>query len=221
MADRDFTAVLYSMEKKVTILSAHVTFAANGVPTLDPLNSKGFLGITQQSVSFTATGTSTTSITGVSNFTGLYNGMILSGTNVATGSVISAINASAGTFTLSIATTGAISAVTATGGYQLQMGKVSYGVNSLDTYPKILGVNIFSDESALPGAVATQASAPAWTDWFINKNTVSSNTAVTGASVYFQLGYASGSGAANWKTVNPATSEGIYVQVIMCNSTAL
>ena len=80
MADRDFTPVAFTMEKNVVTLSCHVTFGANGVPTIDPINSKGFFNVTQYTTpSFTATGTSTTSITGVSNFTGLYNGMILSG----------------------------------------------------------------------------------------------------------------------------------------------
>jgi len=220
MADRDFTSVKYSLEKKVVTLSAHITFGANSVPTLDAVNSKGFAACTQFSTSFTGTGTATTSITAVSNFTSLYNGMILSGTNVAANSVISAINAPSGTFTLSNATTGAIGAVTATGGYQLQLGKTLQNGISLDTYAKVLAVTVSSDVSGLQGGAATQASAPAWTDWFVTSNTVKSATAVTGASIVLQLGYASASGAANWKTINPASGEGIYVQLLLCNSTA-
>lgn len=220
MADRDFSTVQFAMEKKVVMLSARITFGANGVPTLDAVNSKGFAACTQYSTTFTATGTATASITGASNFTGLYNGMILSGTNVAAGSVISAINAPAGTFTLSTPTTGAIGTVTATGGYQLQLGKTLQNGISLDPYRKILGVDLIPDMSGLQGAAAVQAGAPNWYDYFLIGNTISSATAVTGASLYFQLGYATGSGAANWKTVNPASGEALFIRLKLCNSTA-
>jgi hypothetical protein len=221
MASRAFTSVQFALEKNVVYLSAHVTIGANGVPTVDAPNSLGILACTQFTTpAFTATGTSTASITAASSFVNLYNGMNLVGTNVPATATISAINAAAGTFTISNATTGAISSVTAVGGYRLQLGKVAGISTQLDTYNKILAVNITSDLSGLPGAAATQAAAPAWSDWFLMQNTIASGTAGTGASVCFQLGYASSAGTAGWKTVQPASGEGFYVQLMLGNSTA-
>lgn len=62
---------------------------------------------------FTATGVSTTVWTSVSSLTGLAVGMILSGTNVAAGTVLASID-SATQITVSKASTGAIGTVTAT-----------------------------------------------------------------------------------------------------------
>jgi hypothetical protein len=218
MADRDFTSVMFAMEKKVVHLSCHVTFGAAGAATVDAANSLGILNFTQFTKSFTATGTSTTSITAVSNFTSLYNGMILSGTNVAAGSIISAINAGAGTLTVSQATTGAISAVTATGGYKLQFGKTLLNGPSLDTYNKLLGIKVISDLSGLQGAAATAPSVSLAPKWFIIGNTVSSNTATTGASVTLMCG--AGGDGNSFVAAQPASGEGIYIQIMLGNSTA-
>lgn len=217
MADRAFTPVLFALEKNLVNLAAHVTFGASGAPTLDSPNSLGFYKVSQFSTSFTATGTSTTSITGVSNFTGLYNGMILSGTNVAAGSVISAINAAAGTFTLSIATTGAISAVTATGGYVFQLGKSLNGQASLDPYNKLLGASFLTDYSGAQGAAATAATAPSAAKWFMTSNTIASATAGTGASLTFMCGEGSGS---SFVQAQPVTGTGLYLKLTLGNSTA-
>lgn len=65
-------------------------------------------------VSFTGTGVSTQTWTGLSSIAGLAVGMALSGTNVAAGTVIAAILSSTSIF-VSKASTGAIGTVTATG----------------------------------------------------------------------------------------------------------
>lgn len=215
MADRDFTPVLFALNKNVVLLQAKIKFGASGAPTLDTSNfqSKGFCAVSQFSKSFTAAGTSSASITSVSDFTGLYNGMVLSGTNVAANSVISAINAGAGTFTVSNATTGAISAVTATGGYTLQFGSSS---SKLDTYPVLLGFSALWDEVSLPGAVSTQASTPAGPEVFLMANQIS----VSGsASISFMTGTYNGAGA-TFKQVNPASGEALKLAFMLGNSTA-
>lgn len=217
MADRDFSTVLFAMEKKVVLLSAHITFGASGAPTLDSANSLGFLSAAQFTKSFTATASSTASFTAVSNFTNLYNGMIISGTNIPANSVISSINAGAGTFTSSNASTGVVSAVTATGGYVLRLGKQLQNGASLDTYPKLLGVSIIKDLSGLPGAASTQASVSTAPEWFMIGNTVSSNTASTGAAITLMCGSLSG---ATFTQAQPASGEGIIVKLMLGNSTA-
>ena len=218
MADRDFCPIAYTMEKKVVTLSAHVTFGASGAPTLDAINSKGFLSAALLVKSFTATASSTASYTAVSDFTNLYLGMVLSGTNVAVGSTISAsINGPAGTFTASAPSTGVVSAVKATGGYVLRLGKQLQNGASLDVYNKILGVKVWQDLSALSGAAAVTALAPSATHWFMIGNTVASGTAATGASITLMCGTMSG-GVVTF--VPPASGEGIYVDVLLCNSTA-
>ncbi len=219
MADRDYTTVLFSLEKKVVLLSAHITFGANGAPTLDYANSLGFLSVAQLTKTFTATASSTASYTAVSDFTELYNGMIISGTNVAAGSVISAVNGPAGTFTSSLASTGVVSTVVATGGYILRLGKTLQNGNSLDPYPKLLGISIVKDLSGLPGAAAVTASTPAAPEWFMTSNTVSSATYATGASIHLMCGTVTGAGA-TFKNVQPASGEGIYVKLMLGNSTA-
>lgn len=213
MSNRMGTPVAFTLEKNVSQLSCNITFGALGVPTKVALNSKGFCNVTQNTVSFTATGTSTTSITGVSNFTGLYNGMILTGTNVAANSIISALNPGAGTFTLSQATTGAITAVTATGGYTLQLGTQA-GVK-LDTYVKLLGLSVLNDLTALQGGVSTGASAPAASHWFMTNNSVSKAGL---ASVTLMCGTGNG---ATFVQVNPASGEAVEIQMMLGGSTAI
>ena len=218
MADRDFCPLAYTMEKKVVTLSAHVTFGANGVPTLDAINSKGFLSAALLVKSFTATASSTASFTAVSDFTNLYQGMVLTGTNIPASTTISAsINGPAGTFTASQASTGVVSAVKATGGYVLRLGKQLQNGASLDVYNKILGVSILPDLSALSGGAAVTALAPAAPTWFMIGNTVASGTASTGASITLMCGTMS-AGVVTF--VPPASGEGIYVKVLLCNSTA-
>lgn len=220
MADRDYCPVQYAMEKKVVTLSAHITFGASGAPTLDTSNSKGFCNVAQFTTSFTATASSTASYTAVSNFTNLYNGMIMSGTNVAAGSVISAINAGAGTLTSAQASTGVVSAVTATGGYVLQLGRLA--ALQVDNYVKILGFSIVPDLSGLPGAAATQASVPAAPGWFMFRNNVSASIPSSSGVLAATIGLMCGTwSAGTFVQKQPASGEGIYFKVQLGNSTAL
>ncbi len=212
MANRNYTPVMFSLEKNMVHLSAHITFGAAGAPTLDTNNSKGFCSVVQATKSFTATASSTASFTAVSDLTGLYNGMIISGTNIAANSVISALN-SAGTFTSSHASTGVVSGVTATGGYTLQMGTQT-GVK-LDTYVKLLGLKVLSDLSGLQGSASTLASSSTAPAWFMVNNSVSNSGL---ASVTLMCGTLS---AGTFVQVQPASGEGVYIRMTLGNSTAL
>lgn len=223
MANRDFTPVMFGLEKNIVHLSAHITFGASGDPTLDTSNSKGFCNVARFTQAFTATASSTASFSAVSSFVGLYNGMIISGTNIAANSVISALNAGAGTFTSSQASTGVVSAVTATGGYILQLG--TRAALNLDTYVKLLGVRVLPDLHSLPGAASTQASTPAAPEWFMIQNNISTaipsaSSSSLAASIVLMCGTYNGAGA-TFKNVQPASGEGIYVQLMLGNSTAL
>lgn len=216
MANRNFTPVLFGLEKNLVLLGAHITFGANGAPTLDAINSKGFLSVAQFSTSFTATASTTASFTAVSNFTDLYNGMTISGTNIAASSIISAINAGAGTFTSSNASTGVVSAVTATGGYTLSLGALIQNSPRRDTYAKLIDLDIISDLSGLQGGASTQAGTPAAPSWFMIQNNVANGSL---ANVVLMCGTMNGAGA-TFKAVQPASGEGIYVRMLLCNSTA-
>lgn len=220
MADRDFCPVQYTMEKKVVTLGAHITFGAAGAPTLDTSNSKGFCNVAQFTQAFTATASSTASFTAVSSFAGLYNGMIISGTNIAANSVVSALNAGAGTFTSSQASTGVVSAVTATGGYVIQLGRLA--ALQVDNYVKILGYSIIPDLSGLPGAASTQASVPAAPGWFMFRNNVSASIPSSSGVLAGTIGLMCGTwSAGTFVQKQPASGEGIYFQVMLGNSTAL
>lgn len=220
MADRNFTPVMFALEKEVVHLSAHITFGANGAPTLDTNNSKGFCNVAQFTTSFTATASSTASFTAVSNFTSLYNGMVISGTNIPANSKISTINAGAGTFTSSNASTGVVSAVTATGGYILQLGTIAG--QRTDTYVKLLGFKVLNDISGLQGGVSTQALGPAAPAWHLIQNNISksipASSPTTSASLILMCGSGSGS---SFVQAQPASGEGLYVQLMLGKSTAL
>lgn len=211
MANRQYTPIMFALEKNVVHLGLHITFGASGAPTIDAPNSKGLCSIVQATQSFTATASTTASYTAVSTLKGLYNGMIISGTNVAAGSVISALNA-AGTFTSSIASTGVVSAVTATGGYTLQFG--TQAATRLDTYTKLLGFKILNDVSGLQGGagvLASQTTAPAW---HLTANNISKSGL---ASLTFICGTGSGT---SFVASQPTSGEGIYMQLMLGNSTA-
>lgn len=219
MADRDFCPVQYTMEKKVVTLGAHITFGAAGAPTLDTSNSKGFCNVAQFTKSFTATASSTASFTSVSNLTSLYNGMIISGTNIAANSVISSLN-SAGTFTSSQASTGVVSAVTATGGYIIQLGRLA-GLQ-VDNYVKLLGWKIVSDLSALQGSASVLAKASVSPQWFMIQNNISSSIPSSSGSTAATFVLMCGSGVGtSFVNAQPASGEGIYFEVMLGNSTAL
>lgn len=216
MAGRDFTPVMFALEKNVVHLSAHVTFGASGAPTLDTKNSKGFCNIAQNVVSFTGTTAIGTTVSAVSSFVGLYVGMVVAGAGITAGTTIASLNAGAGTLVLSAAATAAATVpLTATGGYTLTLGTCF--PNKLDTYAKLLGFDYANDLSGIPGAAATAAGSPAAPVLFITNNSVQIAKV---ASITFMTGTTTGAGA-TFATVNPASGEGMYFRIMLCNSTAV
>lgn len=228
MANRYGTPILFAMEKNVTLLSARISFGANGVPTLDSANSKGFCNVSLGSISFTGTtANASPTVSSVSSFAGLYKGMTVqdSGpTNV--NSTISSMNAGGGTITLAGNATGTNTGLTASGGrYVLQLGTQA-GVR-LDTYYKMLFMDFCWDVSsaAAQGGASTLALAPANLVPFVVGNNVNVRTipgtaasAATDASITIQMGTSSGS---NFTAGVPASGEVLRIYLALCNSSAL
>jgi hypothetical protein len=127
-------------------------------------------------INFTATGVSTVTWTSVSSLVGLSVGMIMSGTNVAAGTVLASID-SATQITVSKASTGAIGTVTATADlFKIALFKVGVaGTYSAATtnYTDMTGS---SDEVAAGGGYSTGG---------VLMTNVSPATSGTGAYVNF------------------------------------
>ena len=78
MASTYGTPVLFSKENNVWVLSARITFDENGAAALDTTQSKGFCAVWQNTPTFTAgTSGSTSALGSVSSFKGLFQGMNL------------------------------------------------------------------------------------------------------------------------------------------------
>lgn len=227
MANRYNTSVQWALEPAVTFLSAHVTFGATGVPTVDAINSKGFANVWNQSIAFTgATSSGSSVITSVSSFAGLYTGMVISGSGVVGSPTIGTISAATGSVVLSAAP-GAGSAFNATGGrYIFQFG-LNNG-NRLDSYFKLLYVHTSLDESSssASGSIGVAALAPvAPSGGFIVQNnsrvrTIPSTqaTASTDCSISLQFGAGTGTG---FVARDPVAGEGIRVMFVFGNSSAI
>lgn len=146
-----------------------------------------------QSRTFTATGVSTQTWTGVSSLAGLYPGVALSGANVAVGSVVAKILGPA-SILASLASTGAIGTVTAVGDiFKMVLLKVgvsgTYGAAST-SYTDVTGN---SDEVTGPGYTAggmaltnvdPVASSPsAYTDFSPDPSWTSATFSTTGCMI--------------------------------------
>lgn len=147
-----------------------------------------------QSRTFTATGVSTVTWTGLSSLVGLAVGNTCSGTNVAAGTVIASID-SATQITVSKASTGAIGTVTTQGdAFKIALFKVgvagTYGAASTN-YTDMTGS---SDETSGTGYVAggtaltnvdpTVSSPSAFTNFSPNPSWTSASFSCTGCMIY-------------------------------------
>lgn len=223
--NRYITTVQYSLEKNLTSLFARITFGAGGVPTLDTQNSKGICNVSLNAVSFTGTTSSgSPTITAVSSFAGLYNGMTVqdSGpTNV--NQKISSMSAGGPTITLAGNATGTNTGLTATGGqYLIQFGAQA-GVR-LDTQYKFLGIGHNWDESANQGGASTLALAPLAPSMFVVGNKTSVRTIPqTAASVLTDctllLQFGSGSGS-SFVAAAPSSGDAVRIEFIFGNCSA-
>ncbi len=216
MSNRVYRPVQFGLEPDIVTLFAQINFGAAGAATLTALNSKGFCKIARYTKSFTATGTSTASLTAVSSFVGLYLGMALTGTNVAASSTITAMNGGAGTMTSSQATSGAITTVTATGGYILTLG--SLYPSKLDTYVKLLGFSASWDMSAAQGAVDSLALAPAAPSVFLTQNAVAT---AGSASLTLLTGRLTDASGTPFNVIDPASTEILRLTLQLSRSSAI
>lgn len=235
MANRYASPVLFAMEKNVVFVSARVVFNPSGIAVLDTSNSKGVCNFQLDQVAFTAnTVGSSTTMSSVSSFAGLFNGMTVTGFGATT--TISSITAGAAqSLTLAsgtgVTTTNA-GAVIATGGrYRIQFG--TQAAQRLDTYNKLLGWS-FQWEMTTSSAVGTatrQHLAPAAPEVFLVQNNIqqrtipkTSTSGSTDASLVIQTGtygLVGGAYAGGFTAQAPATGESLKLMFMFGNSTAL
>ncbi len=228
MANRYATPVLFAMEPNLTILSAHVTFGATGVPTLDTVNSKGICNFVADTISFNANSIgSSATLSSVTSFNGLYPGMTLTG--FTGGGTISSVTAGSGLLTLAsgtgVATTNG-GLITATGGrFRVQFG--TQAAVRLDSYFKLLDVQYSWDMSAgsVSGTASINAIGPNAPLAFIQQNNTrvrtiprTATSGSTDCSLILQTGAGVG-GAFN--AVNPVAGTGLRILFVFGNSSAI
>lgn len=218
--------ILFAFEPDLVFAYLRCVWGAAGAFTLDTNHSKGICNFTKNVISFTGTTSASVTVTGVSSFAGLYNGMTVSdgGTHVPANTTISAMNPGAGTITLSQAATGTNTGLTATGGqYTVQFGSQA-GVR-LDVYVRLLGMKFIFNEISLQGGVSTGASAPAASTLFLVGNNISTRTIpptpaanLTDATLQLQFGNGGGS---SFVAADPANGEIVHVGFEFTRSTAI
>lgn len=232
MASTYGTAVAFTKEKNVWTLSALVQFGPSGAVVLNTNSSKGICNVANESVSFTgATTNSSTSLSSVSSFDGIFSGMTITGPagEVQAATTVSSFTASSKTIVLSkqAITTDTAATYNATGGrYRFQFGQQA--ALRLDPYVKLMGFDIrFDVSTGSAGGNATQIQlAPSAPNAFLVDNQISvrtiPSTATSGstdASIALQFGTGIGPGT-GFTAGSPADGEIARVIFIFGNSTA-
>lgn len=231
MANRYYDAVAFTLEKNVVTLSANVSFGATGIPTLNTLASKGICNFAVDALAFNANSVgSSATLSSVTSFSGLYNGMTLSG-SLGTGT-ISSITAGSRLITLTsgtgiTTTNGAL--VNATGGrFRVQFGQQA--AKRLDTYNKLMGFQYSWDYSSAStsGGALIQAVAPNAPETFIVQNNTQVRTipqtltsGSTDASLVIQTGNYLGGAGQNFTAANPVAGSILRLVFVFGNSTAI
>lgn len=246
MANEYGTPVLFTKEKNVWILSARITFDVNGAAALDTTQSKGFCAVWQNTPTFTAGTSGSTSLLGsVSSFQGLFSGMnltISSSVGIITSATIGSItaaNATLNKFPVTAAnntqsgfpqvdipsiTFVAGSAGGASGQYILQLGQQA--ATRLQPYVKLLQLQHSFDEttgSAIGGVSQQQLSPNAPQMVLIQDKTkirtipATATSGSTDASITVQFGTGTGR---NFIAGVPAPGEAVRIVMVMGNSSA-
>lgn len=227
--NRYTTPVLFSFEKNLTILSLHAIWGNNGVPVLDTKNSKGICNFAIDAVALNGnTVASSSTVSSVTSFSGLFNGMTVAGPGIGSAVTISSMTAGTGSIVLSSGTNNLTvpgGLLTATGGrFRVQFGQLA--AQRLDPYAKLLGVSYewFMTGSAA-GSATTLQLAPAAPEMFVVSNRTQNRTipqtltsGSTDCSLVLQFGTPAAAGA--FVATNPAPSEGIRMLFVFGNSTA-
>ncbi len=234
MANRYQSPVLFAMEKNVVFVSMRAVFGANGSVVIDPLNSKGICSMAPYSVPFSGnTVASSASISSVTSFAQLYNGMTVTGLTASVGAAVTISSMTAGTGTLVLSSgTGVVpqpgNALLATGGqYIVQFG--TQAAMRLDTYNKLMAVSVDWREitGSASGTSSQLALYPAVQEAFVVKNNIQVRTipqtttsGSTDASVFLQFGYY---GASNniFTVTNPQPGEVAHILFVLGNSTSI
>lgn len=225
MANVYGSAVVFTKELNVWTLSARLTFGAAGAVTVSPINSKGIIAVNPETVAFTgATTNSSTSLSSVSSFDGIFAGMTITGPagDLQASTTVSSWTATTAVLTLSkqaITTEATTAAFFATGGrYRVQFGTQS--ITGLTPFVKLLGMSVVNDLSSgsASGAYAYAQVAPPATHAFIIDNKLSVKTIPatqatnsTDASVAIQFGYGVGPGTG---FIAQAPADGTVVTVM-------
>lgn len=229
MAGRNFTPVMFALEKNTVQIYGRILIGSGGVPILDTNNSKGICAVGLNAVNFTGFSTnSTTTIGTVSSFAGLFSGMTVTGSAgalQATTVIGSASSLILNFSKQSIQTGGPVNFSAVGGQYIFQFGSQA-GVR-LDGYNKLLAFDYSWDEStsSASGSALQSALAPGATNAFVVSNSVSTRTVPptittnsTDCSVVVQLGVGAGVG---FSAVAPSAGEVLKVNFVLGNSSAI
>lgn len=232
MASTYGTPVLFTKEKNVWTLACRLVFDNNGGVYLDPMSSKGICAANPDQVSFSGnTVGSSVSISSITSFSGLFNGMSVTGITGGAGtSTISSMNANTGVVTLASGTgvtTQPANALIATGGrYRIQFGQQS-GVR-LDTYVKLMSFNADIREvtASASGSATSLQFFPNAPQAFIVQNNIpvrtipmTTTSGSTDASVVVQFGYY-GADHNTFTAAAPKAGEVVHLRFTLGNSTA-
>lgn len=228
MANRYQNPVQFAMEPNVVFLSAHVTFGATGVPTLDNINSKGICNFAVDTVTFNANSVgSSATLSSVTSFAGLFVGQTVSG---AVSGTIASITAASGLITLAsgtgVPTSNAGVMFVNTGRYRVQFG--TQAAVRLDSYYKFLGLSYSWDMSAssASGGALVQALSPAASDVFMVQNNTrvrtiprTSTSGSTDCSLVLEVGSQSNQNV--FTAVAPVAGSGLRIVFVFGNSSAV
>lgn len=232
MANVYGTPVLFTKEKNVWQLSAVIVFGPSGAASLDTTASKGFCAVNPDSITITgATTNSSTALSSVSSFAGIFKGMTITGPagDLQAATTVSSFSATTQTITMSsqaILTDGSGSYQISGGRYRLQLGTIA--AKALTPFVKLMGVDGISDVTTGSSAgSATQIQlAPAASTAFLVQNNVSIRTipqtltsGSTDASIVLQFGIGNGPGT-GFTAVTPGDGERYRVVLTLGNSTA-
>lgn len=234
MANRYQSPVLFSMDKNVTFVTLRAVFGASGTVVVDAVNSKGISYMATDQVSFvTNTVASSATTSSVTSFSGLFNGMTVTGLTgtLGAGVTISSMSAGTGAITLSSGTnvvTQQANTLIATGGrYRVQFGLTVGG--RLDTYNSLLHFSYDFREitGSAAGSSATLQLYPYAADGFIVQNNIAVRTipqtttsGSTDASIAVQFG-AYGTDNNTFTAITPKAGEVVHMFFVFRNSTAI
>lgn len=224
--NRTVRPVCFAFEPDVVSVFANISFGAAGAPTFtvgtntqsnNVQVNKGLCNIALNTIAFTGTTTNgSPTVTSVSSFAGLYNGMTVTGTNIPAATTISSMAPGSGTITLSANATGANTGLTASGGqYTLTFGSQFTPFKRLDSYVRLLALHPLWELNGLQGGASTGASSPAAPTLFLVNNSISNASL---ASLTFQLGTLSG---ATFVAASPANGEKLKLAIHLTRSTAV